>query len=60
MQARTHALAEARRAAEQAALAKAHFLATMSHEIRTPMSTLLACSSGWRAAIWIIASNRCW
>ena len=27
--------------AEQAALAKAHFLATMSHEIRTPMSTLL-------------------
>lgn len=41
VQARTHALAEARRAAEQAALAKAHFLATMSHEIRTPMSTLL-------------------
>ncbi len=40
-QSRTHALAEARRAAEQAALAKAHFLATMSHEIRTPMSTLL-------------------
>lgn len=40
-QARAAALAEARRAAEQAALAKSHFLATMSHEIRTPMSTLL-------------------
>ncbi|MES9026095.1 ATP-binding protein [Stenotrophomonas sp. BSUC-16] len=40
-QARATALAEARRAAEQAALAKGHFLATMSHEIRTPMSTLL-------------------
>jgi two-component system sensor histidine kinase EvgS len=40
-QARAVALAEARRAAEQAALAKSHFLATMSHQIRTPMSTLL-------------------
>ncbi len=40
-QARAAALAEARRAAEQAALAKSHFLATMSHQIRTPMSTLL-------------------
>lgn len=40
-QARAAALADARRAAEQAALAKSHFLATMSHEIRTPMSTLL-------------------
>jgi two-component system, NarL family, sensor histidine kinase EvgS len=40
-QSRTRALAEARRSAEQAALAKTHFLATMSHEIRTPMSTLL-------------------
>jgi two-component system sensor histidine kinase EvgS len=40
-QARAGALAEARRAAEQAALAKSHFLATMSHQIRTPMSTLL-------------------
>lgn len=40
-QARATALADARRAAEQAALAKSHFLATMSHEIRTPMSTLL-------------------
>ncbi|WP_228277985.1 histidine kinase dimerization/phospho-acceptor domain-containing protein, partial [Acinetobacter nosocomialis] len=41
VQARTHALAEARRAAEQAALAKAHFLATMSHEIRTPMNAVI-------------------
>ncbi len=41
VQSRTRALAEARREAEQAAQAKAHFLATMSHEIRTPMSTLL-------------------
>lgn len=40
-QSRAAALAGARRAAEQAALAKSHFLATMSHEIRTPMSTLL-------------------
>ncbi len=40
-QSRTRALAEAQREAEQAALAKTHFLATMSHEIRTPMSTLL-------------------
>ncbi len=41
VQSRTRALAEARREAEQVALAKTHFLATMSHEIRTPMSTLL-------------------
>ena len=41
VQSRTRALAEARREAEQAAVAKTHFLATMSHEIRTPMSTLL-------------------
>ncbi|RAX29095.1 histidine kinase dimerization/phospho-acceptor domain-containing protein, partial [Enterococcus sp. HPCN18] len=41
VQSRTRALADARRQAEQAAQAKAHFLATMSHEIRTPMSTLL-------------------
>lgn len=39
--ARAHALNEARREAEQAAVAQSHFLATMSHEIRTPMSTLL-------------------
>ena len=39
--ARTQALNDARRDAEQDAAAKAHFLATMSHEIRTPMSTLL-------------------
>lgn len=40
-QMRADALNDARREAEQAAAAKAHFLATMSHEIRTPMSTLL-------------------
>ncbi|XFC37126.1 response regulator [Stenotrophomonas indicatrix] len=39
--ARTQALNDARRNAEQDAAAKSHFLATMSHEIRTPMSTLL-------------------
>lgn len=38
---RAQALEEARQEAEQAALAKTHFLATMSHQIRTPMSTLL-------------------
>jgi len=39
--ARTQALNDARRDAEQDAAAKTHFLATMSHEIRTPMSTML-------------------
>jgi len=39
--ARTQALNDARRDAEQDAAAKSHFLATMSHEIRTPMSTML-------------------
>ncbi len=39
--ARTQALNDARRNAEQDAAAKSHFLATMSHEIRTPMSTML-------------------
>jgi len=39
--ARTQALDDARRDAEQDAAAKSHFLATMSHEIRTPMSTML-------------------
>jgi len=39
--ARTQALNDARRSAEQDAAAKSHFLATMSHEIRTPMSTML-------------------
>ncbi|MDV3513888.1 response regulator [Stenotrophomonas sp. C1657] len=39
--ARTQALNDARREAEQDAAAKSHFLATMSHEIRTPMSTML-------------------
>ncbi len=38
---RAQALEAARQEAEQAALAKTHFLATMSHQIRTPMSTLL-------------------
>ncbi len=35
------ALVEARKSAEQAAAAKAHFLATMSHEIRTPLNGVL-------------------
>ncbi len=43
-QARAVALAECARAAEQAALAKSHFLATMSHQIRTPM---IPCWASW-------------
>ena len=37
----TFRLRRARRAAEQAALAKAEFLANMSHEIRTPMNGVI-------------------
>lgn len=39
--AQADALVEAKAVAEQAAIAKARFLATMSHEIRTPMSGVL-------------------
>jgi len=37
-------LEEAKKAAEQAATAKADFLATMSHEIRTPMNAIIGFS----------------
>ncbi|WP_309650012.1 ATP-binding protein [Nocardioides sp.] len=44
------ALAEARRAAEEASDAKSLFLATMSHEIRTPLTSVLA-------AVEVLAAN---
>lgn len=39
------ALAQAKTAAEQAAIAKSSFLAVMSHEIRTPMNGVIGCAS---------------
>lgn len=42
-------LEEARRIAEQAAAAKAQFLATMSHEIRTPMNAVIGMTTLLRA-----------
>lgn len=40
-----NALAYAKTAAEQAAIAKSSFLAVMSHEIRTPMNGVIGCAS---------------